>query len=883
MAPRVGDVGPGVPIVVGWLLRALAPAGESRALIEDLEDEAADIAAASGRRAARRWIWWQALHSVRPLAAGRARQARIAMRDGAGTIAGGWGTDVKHVARRLRRSPGFTLVAVLTLALGIGANSAIFSLAYAIWLRPLPYAAPNELVRLSYVHARSGAVASMAGQDLADYRDGTQSFTGLAGYGYGAQIGVAGGEPVRVVAYHATTNLFGVLGVKAEIGRTFVPSDDGQLVVVLSHRTWDTRFGRDPAILSRTFTLTGRSYSIIGVMPARFSYLPSLDSDVWIPSSFADWTSRTDRYLQVVGRLRPGVSVEDASRDAGTVSARLAEAFSATNQGWSARVTPIDRRGSAGYGKAFGSLLGIVALFLFVGCANLAGLLVARNVERRGELAVCASLGAGRGRLARQAAVEALVLAAVGGVCGIALSLAASRVLAAAMPSGLPGLADVGVNVPVLAFSIAVCGLTAVISGLLPALGARSVSASEALTGARRIGPRSHRLQSALVVVEVAAAMTLVVGGTLMVRSFESLLDRDRGFNPHGVLALNVTLPFSAFDRNQDPDVRASALDRIIAAARRVTGVTSAGATNGFPGSSLGVLGGALLRSAGPAHEDVLAILHAASPDYFAAMGTRVLAGRSFSGGDTGSSTPVAIVNETLARALVPGGDAVGRQLALPTEGAGRSDLREIVGVVGDMRLDDRASPDVFLPVAQRPAFWVDLVVRTDGDPAALATPVRRALRSLEPDLLIENSTSIDAIISDSLGLQRAQSTLAAVVAFLAAVVSGVGLYALVAFVVAQRTREIGIRLALGSAPRALSWWLFRRGMRLAVIGIGIGIGATVLLVRYLGTLVFGLGTSTVSAYAASAGLLLVVALLAVWAPTRRVLRADPLVAMRSD
>ena len=574
------------PFVARWLLRLLAPPGEADALIDDLEHEARQVLTASGTRAARRWMWWQAMHSVWPLARQRARTRR-ARTEGSMGFRGAW-IDLRHAGRRLRRAPGFTAVAVFTLAIGIGTASAIFSLAYAVWLKPLPYRDADRLVVLQGVHAKSGDVASVfSGPDIRDFRDGAASVANLAAFGYGAQVARIGDERIRIGAYPATPNLFDVLGVTPAIGRTFSSGDVDQPVVILSHATWVSRFGKDPNVLSRTFELSGRPYSIIGVMPPGFRFPQILESDIWTASSFASWTDRNDRHLQLVARLPPGATLEQASREVAAVSSRLARAYPATNEGWSAKVAPLDDRHAAGYGAIFGSLLGIVGLFLFIGCANLAGLLVVRNIDRRGELAVCASLGATRLRLARQLALEAGVIALAGALLGIALSSPASRTLAALMPQRLPGLEDVHLSVPVLVFAVAVSIVTALLCGVLPALSLGTVSASEALTGARRLGPRSQRLQNTLVIAEVAVAMILVVGAALMTQSFDRLLNRDRGFNPHGMFALNVSLPFEQ-DKYLDASLRAAALDGIVSRVAKLPGVTHAGATNGFPGSALG-------------------------------------------------------------------------------------------------------------------------------------------------------------------------------------------------------------------------------------------------------------------------------------------------------
>jgi putative ABC transport system permease protein len=868
--------------LVRAVLRLLAPPGDADALIRDLEDEAGQIAAASGARAARRWRRWQAVHSIGPLLRERLRAARRLLRQAANAWSRGWSTDVRHVARRLARAPGFVAVAILTLALGIGATSAIFSLAYAIWLKPLPYHTPDRLVVVQDVHRTSGTTASVSQPEIREFRASATSFAGMAAYRYGAAIAEIGGERVRLEADPVTPNLFDVLGRQPIVGRAFTADDVGRPVLVLSYATWVSWFGRDPSVLTRTFRLDDQAYSIVGVMPPDFRFSDTLPADAWVPSAFTERGDRSSRYDGLIGRLRPGVTIDAASRDVAAVAARLAQAYPDTNADWTAEVVPLDQRSR--YGPVFGSLLGIVGLFLLAGCANLAGLLMARNTERRGELAVCASLGATRARLARQMMVEAVGLAAAGGAAGLALAAIAARALAATMPSRLPGVADVRLSLPVLAFSVAVAGATALVCSVVPAVGLESLSASEALTGPRRAGPRSHRLQSSLVVSEVAVAMLLVVGAGLMARSFADLLDRDRGFNPRGVLALNVTLPAEQ-PKYEDAAVRASALTGIVARVSRLPGVTHAGATNGFPGSPMGILGSAILHpaNAAPGH-DVLGLFRSATPDYFATMGVALRAGRTFRPDDDASAPRVIIVNETLAHRMWPDGHAVGRQLRLPaTEDPQARVAWDVVGVVADMHLGASAPADIFFPVAQRPAFWIDLVLRTGGDPAALVAPVRRVLHDADRDLLVENSTPLAAIVAASVSLQRAQSVLAMVIAVLSALVAGVGLYALVAFAVARRAREFGIRLALGSSPRALSWWVFTRGMRLAALGVAAGALVTFVLVRLLRGEVFGFAEGPPAAYVASALVLLVVAALALLAPARRVLRVDPLVAIRSE
>ena len=626
------------PFVARWLMRLLAPPGEADALIDDLEQEARQILAASSLRAARRWMWWQAMHSAWPLARQqmRARRARQGELDGSS----------RSVDRPAARPPPPPAGARLHGGGGVHARHRHRHRVGDLQSRLCDLAEAASVPRRgspghdSEYHAKSGDVATVvSGPEIADYRDGAASVAILGGvrrHRPGRTNWRRADSDRRRTTRRPTFSTY--LGATPALGRTFSASDAGQPVVILSHATWVSRFGKDPNVLSRTFELSGQPFSIIGVMPRGFRFPQILESDLWTASSFASWTDRSQRYLQLVARLPPGATIDQASREVAAVAARLARAYPATNDGWSAKVLPLDDRRAAGYGAIFGSLLGIVGLFLLVGCANLAGLLVARNMDRRGELAVCASLGATRWRLARQLTFEAGVIALAGALAGLALSSPASRALAAVMPPRLPGLDDVQLSWPVLAFAIAVSVVTALLCGVLPALSLGTVSASEALTGPRRSGPRSQRLQNMLVVAEVAAAMMLVVGATLMTQAFSTLLNRDRGFNPHGMFALNVSLPFEQ-DKYLDESLRAATLDAIVLRVAALPGVAHVGATNGFPGSALGILGSVMLRpGAGAARAEVSSALRSATPDYFAAMGVAVKSWPRVSRGRYGSS-----------------------------------------------------------------------------------------------------------------------------------------------------------------------------------------------------------------------------------------------------
>lgn len=867
-----------------WVTRRLAPADEALDAAADLDEESAALARTHGASGAVRWLVWQVAHSAPYWIARRLSILARTSRWSTVMIHRGLATDVRQAARRLLQTPGFTLLAALTLALGIGATATVYTLAYGLWFKPLPYARPDRLVSVYNVREQSSGRASLSGMELAAVRTSTSSFEDVAGLHYGAGIVRVNDEPARIVAYRATPNLFRVLGVHPVIGRDFVSADaqPGSAAIILSHAAWVSRFGRDPHVLARTLTMSGTTFTIIGVLPQEFRFPQVLPSDVWIASDLEAYDLGTFREIQTIGRLAPGRTIDDAAADVAGVSRRLAATHPDTNSGWSMRTRPADERAGGRARRAYALLLALVGLFLTIACANLAGLLLARTVSRRTELALCLSLGATRWRLGRQLLVESALLAVVGCAAGLLISINGAPLLGRlVLTSGAPALADVRVSARVVAFSALLSTLAALAVALFPVAALRRVSPSESLAGSRTVSFATGRLQQALVVAEIALAMVLVVGAGVMVRSFIELLGRDRGFDPHGVVALNVTLP-SWEGRYQEANARRLAFERILDRLEQ-EGIGRAGVTTGFPGSRLGAIGVAALTPPGST-AGMTAVLRVASSGYFDAMGIALERGRLFSATDTAAAPRAAVVNETIARAW-PDGNPVGHTILLPDlfSDAGGTRQYEIVGVVEDMWLYDRAWPAVFVPFAQVPPFWVDLVVRASGDPVTAARRVRQTLRSLEPDLLLENDSSLQTIVSDSLRLERAQSAFAVLIGVLAMTVAAVGLYAQLSWLSVRRRREIGIRLALGSPRRRVFGDIFARGMLLTGAGILAGSALTALVVTILQAEVFGLSAAGAGSYALGAALLLAVATLAIWIPARRTMQTDPIVALRTE
>jgi putative ABC transport system permease protein len=870
----------GRQVVIGWwwraVVRVLAPAREREEILADLAEEAGQLSATQDRATASRFIRAQVLHSSGPWLRRRCHEVTTQSHRMFMMIFRGLWSDVTVAARRLRQSPGFTVLAVLTLAVGIGSVSTVYSLAHAMWLKPLPWTEPDRLVTVVARHKASGSSASLTAAELDAHRRDSRMLSAVAGFMYGAAIGRVGDEPVRIASYYVSPNLFSVLGTRPTRGRDFRDDDAGRPVVMLSHTMWTQRFGGDEGVVGKSLTLAEGSHEIIGVMPKGFEFPRVLKADVWVPAPLT--VGGTQRIHQAIARLAPGVTLEAASAEAAARIEGLSHETVSTTDGWTAALIPAGVTASSAGRLAFRVLLGLVCLFLIVASTNLAGLLLARNARRRPELAVCLSLGASRWQLGRSLMVESVLLAAAGCSVGVLVSAFGAGALASLMPRYTPGADQVELSLPVLVVSVSVALLAGMLIGLLPALTLRSMKASEALAGFRGVARGTSRTQAVIVVAEIAFAVILLVGATAMVRAFADAVDRDRGYQPRGLQALNVSLPFTD-ESYEDTAVRARVFSEMIARVEAVPGVQMASATTGFPGSALGILG-AVPITLPESGTQVMGALHAATVDYFATLGVPIRAGRGFVETDTSASSGVIVVNEELA-AQFPGGNPVGRQLQVSVFGQPARPF-DIVGVAGNIKLGNRAGPRVFVPLAQVSPYWIDLVFRADGNRAVMQD-VRRTLRTMNPNLLLENESSFQTIILGSLALERTQSALAGLVGVLSVTVAGIGLYALMTFMAAQRRREFGIRLALGSQPQQLFGTAMSGAMRLVVAGLVVGIGGAALLIRVVGSQVFGLNAAGAGHYVVASTIVVLVAAAAAWLPARRMMRVDPLTALKTD
>jgi predicted permease len=796
--------------------------------------------------------------------------------------------NLRYAVRTLRRNPGFAAVALLTLALGIGANSAIFTVVDAVLLRPLPYAAPEGLVRLSHEDREEGIRdGSFSPPDFEDLAARSTAFERLAAYFYSpGQSGMnlrGSGEPLRLETAFVSREFFPALGVAAEAGRTLAPDENtpgSDRVVVISHRLWRSRFGEDRAIVGRRVSLDGEPFTVVGVMPPSFEY-PARQTDVWVPLSLIGEDDiprqRGLRWLSVFGRLRDGATLESARTETDAILRQIAEAHPESNEGWTtAGLRSLRDEVVGDVRPVLLVLLGAVGLVLLIACANLANLLLVRGTARSREIAIRGALGAERGHLVRQMMTESLVIAVLGGVLGLVLAVWGVDVLTALAGDALPRRDALAPNARVLAFTLAVSLLTGLVFGLLPALRSSRVAIGAVLRGGRgdTDGRERQGVRSALVVAEVALAVVLLVGGGLMLRSLWKLVNVDPGFRSENVLALSVTL-----DDGLDPAVRFRRRDRIIDRISELPGVVAVGGSKTMPlhGGGEPVEFTLPERPGTAFHPDAGTFL--VTPGYFRALRIPLRRGRGFTDADT--IRPVLIVSESMARRLWPGEDPVGRSLQLtPAVGA------EVVGVVADVRtegLTKAPGAAAYLPSHFAPRSTVKLFVRTTRDPLSLAAAVRRAVWEVDPAQPISEMAALGRVVGETITRPRLFAMLLGLFSALALALALIGIYGVISYGVAQRTREIGIRIALGADRAAVLRDVVGRTARLTAAGLAAGIVGALALTRVLAAQLYGVGPTDVPTFVAVAVLLSIVALVAGYLPARRAAAVDPAIALRYE
>jgi len=810
--------------------------------------------------------------------------------------------DLRYSMRTLRQTPGFAAVAILTLALGIGSNTAIFSVVQAALLRPLPYAQPDRLITLAEVRSQNLPDPLAMGTwnasypDFLDWRGQSKTFESLAGFnGDGVTLRGAG-EPESVFAVQVTPNFFSTLGVRPQFGRDFNAGEDeesGPHVAILMHSFWKSRFRGDPAVVGRSIQLDANSVTVVGVLPREFEFAPRGNVQLWVPLHIggAMETRRNLRWIRVVGRLARGATLAQAEAEMGLINTRLAAAYPNENGATTVIVAALSDRIVGKLRPLVLALFAAVGFVLLIACANVATLLMARSTQRRREFAVRAALGAGRGRLTAQLLCESLMLASAGAALGLAVARYGTRLLIVAIPdsrlSSMPFLRDAHADPAVLAFLLATTIVTGVAFGLAPLLEISNFNLGETLQDESRgssAGVRT-RLRQALVIAEIAFSLVLLVGAGLMVKSLGMLLSRNPGFNTQRLLAFSVFLQSANYPQASDMirfdrDFR----DRI----RAIPGVIGVTSTSVVPLTG----GGNTIRFVvegrpTPPGQDSESNIRTISADYFSLMGIPLLAGRFFNDTDETASGPRrVIVNQAWIKRNLPGENPIGKRVRFtnsPTQ-----PFREIVGVVGDNAdtgLDSSNEPSLFTPALQSMSPFLTYLVRTAGEPLGAVGAVRAGLASVDSQLLLIQPTSMEQIISQSpsVFLRRYPSFLIGSFAVLALILAMIGLYGLISYSVSQRTREVGIRIALGAQPRDVIRLVVGEGARLTLMGIAAGVLAALGLTRLMRSLLFGVSAVDPLTFAAVALLLAVVAITASYIPARRAVRTSPINALRCE
>jgi predicted permease len=802
--------------------------------------------------------------------------------------------DFRFGLRMLVKNAGFTTVAVLTLALGIGANSAIFSVVNTVLLRPLPYKDPDRIMMVWEDGSSHGFPINVtSSSNYIDWRDQNQVFEAMAIVGRASFNLTGAGEPERIDGRRVSPNLFPLLGVDPALGRTFSPAEDtpgANRVIILSHALWQRRFASRPDIIGQHLTLNGQSYEVIGVMPSYFEF-PSRADQLWVPIAFTPQqaANRGNNSYEVVARLKPGVSREQAESEMDTITARLQQQYPDVVKTQGTVVVPLHEQLVGDIKPALLILLGAVGFVLLIACANVANLLLSRAATRQKEIAVRLALGAGRRRLIRQLLTESFLLSAIGGVLGLLVALLGVSLLKTFIPRQIAQVTAVTVDANVLAFTLGVSLLTGLIFGLVPALQASRFNLNDSLKEGGResaAGRRGNRLRSLLVIAEVAISVVLLIGAGLLINSFLRLRNVDPGFQSDNLLTMRIALPQLKYP---DHATRKTFYGQLLSRVEALPGVRSAAVTNWIPLTMQGDTFGISIegRPDPGAQEMPDVVTRVVSPGYFNTMGIELLRGRLFDDvQDRTDSRLVAVISETMARRLWPDEDPLGKRIK-----PGRSDSDEewitVIGVAEDVRqFELTAEPrlQMYLSYSQ-PGFFVPghLVVRTEVEPASLIAPVREAVWSIDKDQPVSNIRSMEEIFSESIARQRFSMLLLGIFAGVAMLLGAVGIYGVVSYSVAQRAHEIGVRMALGARTSNVLRMIVGHGLKLVLIGVAIGLLAASILTRLMESLLFGISATDPVTFVAIPVLLVGAATLASYIPARRATRIDPLRALRYE
>jgi predicted permease len=803
-------------------------------------------------------------------------------------LADEWWRDLVLAARSLRRAPSFTAIAVATLGLGIGLSTAVFSVVNGVLLRPLAYPDASRLVTFWQLDTQKGEREKPAPANFLDWRDRARSFTQISAaipYGYDLK---GEGDPVGLNAFLITEGFLESLGVRPIAGRAFTPEEyqpGAAKAVMLSEALWRSRFGADPGVIGRTLDLEG-PHVVVGVLPAELDY--PARTDVYAARGFTDQdrTQRVQTYYNVVGRLKPGVTLGQAREEMARISADLRREHPVANARVTVPLLPLLDHITGAVREALLVLLGAVALVLLIACVNIANLLLARGLARRSEIAVRAALGAGRGRIARQLLVESGVLAVAGGLTGIAMSvLALPAIVHAAGRAGLPRVDSIMLDGRVLGAGLLATVLTVLLAGAVPAWMLARGSDGLIVRGGRGAGQPAgtRRAGRVLVAAEVAIALVLLVGAGLLGQSLRRLLSEELGFATERRLLLTTHF----WDRYPQPAQRAAFLEEALRRIATLPGVVAAGAASGPPlsieGSEMDPPFGVEGRAYEAGQEPTARVTYV-TPGYFEAMGIPLLEGRLFDETDRGQGKPVAIVGETMANRIWPGEEPLGKRITGRFRGP--PVVREVVGVVKDVRHSGHGEtprPEYYIPHQQSGFGSMTIVVHTARDPAAVLRPAQKEVWALQGDLSFAGTESLESLLAGTLAVRRVILLTIGLFAALGAVLAAMGIYGVISLAVTQRTRELGVRMALGAAPGSLKAMVLRQGMGLALVGIAAGALGALALSRLMGSLLYGTTPTDPWSFGTAAFMLLGVTALATWIPARRATRVDPLEALRSE
>jgi putative ABC transport system permease protein len=798
--------------------------------------------------------------------------------------------DLRYAFRALRKAPGFTAAAVLSLGLGIGVNTAIFSVINAALVRPLPYAEPGRLVAIYENRTTRGAgFGAFANANFVDLRANAPSFDDIAAHVSTGLSLTGAGEAEQLLGRLVTGNMFAVLGIPAHLGRTLIPEDEElgkQRVILLSYALWQRKFGSDPAITGRALSLDGNSYTVTGVMSDTFRF-PGAQDEFWLPMRFdaKDRQQRSNHNLHCIGRLKRGANFRQAQTEASLIARRLQREYPDTNVGIDFSLLPLHESLTRTVRTALIVLLVAVGLLLLIACANVGNLILARSTARRRELAVRAALGAGRWRLVRQMLTESLCLASFGGMAALALCLAITTTLRTSLPPALMPTGEIRIDAGVLCFGLTVAMAAGLLSGLAPALLVSGGNLHDWLAGSTRSTTGSGtevRTRGVLVAAEVSLTLILLIGAGLLLRSFVRLMDVDPGFKPGHVLAVRFALPGFLYPAHVK---RMSFYQRLVERMNAIPGIQSAALSTCSPLTNEGGSSWFIREARPAAHpEELIANNRLASENYFSVLGIPLREGRTFSSHDGADGPLVAVINESMARRFWPGESPVGKRFQFNSK-----PWVQIIGVVGDVRqtaLDIDPAPEIYRPFAQDSQIWLApraLVIRTRGEPLAFAPIVRQQFQAVDGSVPIYGLDSMDSLLEKSVASRRLEVLLVGAFGLVALLLASIGIYGVVAYVVAQRGQEIGLRMALGATRADVVGMMLRKGLSPVLIGLMIGVALALVLSRFLSSQLYHVKATDTFTFAAVPLLLILIAGCAAYFPSRKAARIDPMLALRQD